>query len=458
MPRSFYILAAAVLLAGCDALGLGDDPALLSGTVVNASTSRPIAGATVQINEYDIEVETDSVGAFTLEVDIDSVDVVEIFAFKTGFESDQAFVTVDEGQALTVPALTLFPSSGANGPSGPATSITLAPRSSEAIGVSEAGSQETATLVFVALDADGRPVDVANAVDISAEIINGPDGGEFLSPAPPEAVRTDENGEATVTLTSGTAAGVVQVEARATVNGREIRSRPITLVINGGFPNQNHFTVATDALNYASFNILGNTVSVTALVGDQYANPVQLGTQVYFTTNMGVIGGSSPTDGQGVARVTLLTGNPFPSDGVGTITARTSGINGEDIEVTTSILITGRPLLTLFTPGLELGSYEYSVRDANGNPMSEGTSITVTVEGENIVTRGETAVTLGDIVRTGIGATDFTFVIAEDDPTADTPARVDEIRIEVNGPNGTVSASRPGNLGPGVIVAGRQRQ
>ena len=460
--RSLLPLVLLVALAGCDALS-DEAPAVVTGTVVNAETNRPITGATVQFRSMGVEVLSDSVGGFAAELAVDSSVVVEITAFKTGYQNTSTTTTVEPGQALSVPALLLVPSEvGSDGTSGPAASITLSERTPEAVGVSEAGGVETATLEFIVLDADENPVDNANGVDLAVEIIQGPGGGEFLSPAAPETVRTDENGRATVTLTSGTQAGVVQIETRATTaDGRTIRSQPIALAIHGGFPDQAHFTIATTPNNSPCLRIQGCDIEVTALVGDRYANPVQPGTQVYFTASTGVISGSSPTDAVGLATSTLLTGNPFPLDGYGTITARTSGADGEQIEATTLVLLSGRARVTLLTAGMGLGPYDYVVSDQNGNPLAKGTTISVTVTGQNVKALGDVETTLGDEVLPGPGLTEFTFSIVADDPSSDDVPAVQEIKIEVTSPNGNVSAIRTGDsarragvqyLVPGVPV------
>ena len=462
MARTPRLLALAVVvaLAGCDALG-GDDPAVVSGTVVNAETSRPITGATVQIRPLGVEMVSDSVGAFVATVEADSAVVLEITAFKVGFEGTTATTTVEPGQALSVPALELRPTTGDDGTSGPATSITLSARTPESIGVSEAGGDETATLEFVVLDADERPVDNAHAVDLAVRILQGPDGGEFLSPAAPETVRTDENGTAAVTLTTGTRAGVVQIEVVATTDGgRAIRSQPITVVIHGGFPDQGHVSLGFVRRNEPCLFKNACAIGVQAIVGDQYANPVQTGTQVYFTSTTGVVGGSAATGPDGTAGVTLLTGNPFPPDGYGTVTARTSGANGVPIEAQATLLLSGTTRVTLVTAGTDLGAYEYVVSDPNGNPLSAGTSVTVTAEGENVVARGDVDVVLRDELSPGPGRTEFRFTIGVDDPTSEDAPRVDEILIKVSSENGDVVASRPAQgrarrAGAGLLVPGR---
>ncbi len=458
---SFRVLVATPLalilafaLAGCDAIGGGGD-ATLNGQVVNAATNRPISGATVQILSMRVEEVSDSTGAYSAALPVDSLMQVRVVAFKTGFTADTVSVTVEPGQAVTVPPLSLRAGAAGDGTSGPAASISLAEGSPQSVGVSGTGANETASLTFVARDGDGRPVDAAHAVDISVGIIQGPGGGEFLSPAAPQTVRTDADGEATVTLTSGTAAGVVQVETRATVGGRSIRSQPITLVIYGGFPDEAHFTVLPTKRNFPGLAITGITNSIGAIVGDRYGNPVQPGTQVYFTTTGGVIGGASATDATGRAQVDLLSANPLPSlTGFGTVTARTSGPDGVAVQASADVLFSGVPRVMLETQGLGMGSYTYVVDDPLGNPLAEGTSITVTVEGENITTSGQLSATLGDAVAAGPGRTRFQFNVRQV-PGGTEPSVITQIKIVVSGPNGSAEGYRPGSLRPGEAVVGR---
>src|SRR5206468_7073605 len=126
----------------------------------------------------------------------------------------------------------------------------------------------------------------------------------------PDTVSTDSDGLASVTVTSGTLAQAVQV--RAQITGTAIHSEPVRVAIHGGLPNANHFSFAVERKNVPGlvFLILD---PITALVGDRYGNPVQEGTAVYFTTTGGVIQGSAPTDDHGLAKVDLVTGNPFPN-------------------------------------------------------------------------------------------------------------------------------------------------
>ena len=434
---SFRVLVAsplalllALALAGCDAIGGGSD-ATLSGQVVNAATNRPISGATVQILSMRVEERSDSTGAYSASVGVDSLMQVRVVAFKTGYAADTVTVNVEPGQTVTVPALLLREGAAGDGTSGPAASITLAPRSSQSVGVSGTGSNETASLTFVARDGDGRPVDAAHAVNISVSIIQGPGGGEFLSPAAPATVRTNANGEATVTLTSGTAAGVVQVETRATVEGRVIRSQPISLVIYGGFPDEAHFSVLAAKRNFPGLAVQGITNAMEAIVGDRYGNPVQPGTQVYFTTTGGVIGGASATNAEGRASVMLTAANPLPRlTGFGTVTARTAGPDGVPVQTSSHVLFSGTPRVTLETAG-----HWPSGRTSTGSRTSSATR-SRRARRSRSRSRARTSrraarcrSSLGDVMTPGPGRTQFQFTVRPM-PGAETPPVVRQIKID----------------------------
>jgi hypothetical protein len=106
------------------------------------------------------------------------------------------------------------------------------------------------------------------------------------------------------------------------------------------------------------------------------------------------------------------------------------------------------PVITV-TPGTPtLGQwYQMTVSDPNGNPLVEGTTITVDVQGTKVKAVGHTNVklddtafqggfTYDDIVR-GSGITDFTFKAVEDqDSDEEAVPSVESITVRVNGDNG----------------------
>jgi hypothetical protein len=105
-------------------------------------------------------------------------------------------------------------------------------------------------------------VDITHAIQLVFTIVNGPGGGEFLSPV---AVTTNSNGQAIMTLSSGIRAGVVQVVATGTVASGTVSTSPVRVVIDGGFPDQTHFTVAAHLYNLPILGTMGvhNPISVS---------------------------------------------------------------------------------------------------------------------------------------------------------------------------------------------------
>ncbi len=62
----------------------------------------------------------------------------------------------------------------------------------------------------------------------------------------PASAVSNTLGRASVTLNTGTIAGVAQIIAEFTINDVTVRSKPILIAIYGGFPDPNHFAVAAE--------------------------------------------------------------------------------------------------------------------------------------------------------------------------------------------------------------------
>lgn len=451
--------------AGCDAFG-GDEGgvAQLKGQVVNALTGEPVPAATVEIVTVDrsdpstIVATTNTSGVYSADVTLDSISTVVVYASKTDFREEQFSVLSVPDRQVDVPIFRLQPTtSGKNdgsgglpdnsGGSGNAASITLTEASAENISVLESGFPETAQFTFTVLDSNGVPVDAAHAADISLSILAGPGGGEFVSPA---TATTDGSGQAVFNLTSGTRAGAVQLLAEVTVDGRTIRSKPAQIAIHGGLPDQPHFAAGPTNFNFAAWGILGKELSVTAYAGDKYGNPVRPGTVVYFTTTGGIIEGSAATGPNGAAGVKLISNTPFPvhpsyGNGYATVTASTADENGASVTDDFLVLFSGAanldvaPYDSLYFGGL----YRFFVYDQHENPLSAGTAINVSIEGENVKVIGDTEVTLDDALFGGPKVTEFQFTIAKsetvDEEGNPLPARIDGVKVSVGGPNGNTA-------------------
>src|SRR5690606_34526798 len=108
------------------------------------------------------------------------------------------------------------------------------------------GAEEVASITFQLADSLGRPVVQTNGAEVMFSFGERPNGGEFLEPT---RARTDNNGRVPVNLSSGLKAGVVQIVAEANVDGRMVRSLPVSIAIHGGLPDQEHFSLGPARFN-----------------------------------------------------------------------------------------------------------------------------------------------------------------------------------------------------------------
>lgn len=306
------------------------------------------------------------------------------------------------------------------------------------IGVRATGQREDTQLTFQVVDVNGNPLNNHNPTEVRFVFGNQPDGGEFISP---ESRVTNNLGQATVTLTSGTLPGTVQVIAETTDDsGRVIRSQPVVVVIHAGLPHQDHFTLSPSVRNVLAF--ITADYEVTALAGDRHSNTVPDGTAIYFSTNGGFIQGSSFTQ-NGRASTFLTVANPIPLNGIAIIRASTADDNQNTVSTTAQIIFSGEPIITVTPNTINLPNasdqtFNFTVRDSNGNPMVAGTNITVSVEGEDFDLIGDTNITLRDVNASFSNIpdlTEFTFNIKDSNPETENNTPI-IITIEVDGPNG----------------------
>ncbi len=339
--------------------------------------------------------------------------------------------------------------------SGYASSIQLMSGSPSAttISVKGTGATETSTMSFVVKDSLGNPVSVTRAATIAFSIVGGPGGGETVSP--PSAV-TDANGDVAATINAGTKAGVVQVVATTTVNGKTITSSPVTVTIAGGLPNQNHLTVWTDKSNYPGLIGQGGTLGkVLVQVGDVYGNPVQPSAMYFSATGGGISPASITTDATGSGQVSILGGNPSPINGLDTITVATNGVGGASVSAKTVVVFSGSPVISssefptdtigTIAAGSSL-SVRYKVEDANKNPLASGNTISLAVSGtaaSYVTLSGNTSVTTADTKDTL--TTRQHIAVVNNVPQGGTGGTF-RLTITVTGPNGTATKKLIGTV------------
>ncbi len=433
--------------------GSGGD-VTFKGQVYDRGTGAPIvqAVARVVVNGVDKGDVTDSSGIFNFTTNIDQSGEYPFITSKEGYYPDTLSTFALIGKTIQIPAIYLSKVSTTVDPSGNAASIVLKSQSVNNIGIKGSGSQEAANLVFEVQDANGKPVDPAHAVTLFFSIGSSPGSGEYIFPA---SVKTNSYGQATVTVNSGTKAGVVQVIATTTVNGTQLRSIPVAMAVYGGLPDPAHFIVACDKLNYPYLGIVGQEIQFSAYVGDKYSNPVRPGTTVYFETTSGIIAGSAQTNQAGVATVSLLT-EPSPNDptfgpGFFVVTAKTVDETSTTISTTTKRLLSG-PVGTLsITPttfAIDNGGsqdFTFTLEDILGHPMDSGTSVSISTDGGACKLYGATGFTMPDVMTSGNGSTIFSFSAEDGNPTEDKLSPL-TITISVTSPRGNTSYSIRGTI------------
>jgi hypothetical protein len=452
---SFSIVISALLFLNSCEFGIEDESSknqitILSGQVVDSESGNPVVGASVKINGDTSYTgsSTNSEGNFKVEFDLNSDQELTVIFYKNGYYSDTTKIFVATGSETTLSLVRLRAVSGSGtGTSGQAASLYLYSQSSPSVGVKESGALEAAQIIFEVLDSSGVPITSVNKVFVRFSFLSNPGGGEYLYP---DSIETNSLGRATVTLNSGTVAGVVQVIASIASNSNLIQSRPVMLSIYGGLPDINHFDVASENLNYPAYGLVGYVIPFTAYVGDKYSNPVRPNTTVYFSTTSGIIGGSAQTTSSGTATVELLT-QPFPNhgqygQGFFEVTASTIDENSILIETNTIRLLSGYPVLNVTPNSINISNggsqaFIFQVSDINVNPLAEGTGISVTVEEGDISLSGDIDITLPDTQSSVY--TQFSFTAYDSEPGTELQQNA-VIKIQCSGPNGDETISITG--------------
>lgn len=417
--------------------------AKITGIVVDHVTSKPIDNAIVYIKGLSSSSTiSGSDGSYSFNITLESTQNITIIAEKNGYQPDSTVVNVSPGKSVTVTNLRLIQKSGSQIISNQAASIYLSFQSTKKLGIKSSGDIETAIATFQVIDSSGVPIDETRSVNVEFAIIAGPGGGEFLYPT---SATTNEKGQVTTAITTGTKAGVMQVEAIIKKGKVTINSKPVFFTIYGGFPVQEQFAVACEKLNYPFWSILNSEIVFTAVLGDKYSNPVRPNTAVYFNTTGGIIGNFIYTDVLGRASATLVTiGYPYdPLYGYGHffVTAQTSTEDGKIISTSTHRLLSGAPIISNVSPqtfSIKNGgseTFSFVVKDVNGNPISSDHTISFVTQGS---ISSDPSIKVPDSLFPGPGITEFTFSIGDAAADEIKPGKA-SVQINITGPFGTTT-------------------
>lgn len=431
--------------------------ARIEGRVVDKATSEAIEKAVVKALPNNLITETDADGKYTLSITLPdtSSSTLKLVISKAGFAKDSLVsLTIKNDRVTSVADIKLGRIVNSGEGSGVANNIVLVEVTRSSIFVRGSGGQATAKLTFEVRDDQGIPVDTQHKVAINVRIASALGGGEGLSPT---SIETDANGRVSTIITSGTKAGAVQVVAQ--VKGTTITAAPVPIAIHGGLPDQGHFSLAFEKLNFAGWIYYGLTNRITAFVGDKYSNPVPPGTVVQFSSSGGIIEGSAVTDALGRASVILTSASPRPQAipgypppyterGFARIVAETVNETGAKITSEGPVLFSGGTQSIEATPTTfnlapyTSQSFTYIVKDQNSNPLVAGTTISVTTDNGKL--NGDTSINLRDTQNRAW--TEFGFTLTNAEP--DSLAKDTTIKIQVTSQNGDASRTITGRLLP----------
>ena len=180
------------------------------------------------------------------------------------------------------------------------------------IGVAGASSfgngvvEDSAVVRFRVLTSYGEPVPDGTLVSFT---VTGPVGASIL-----QTNSGTIDGVASTIVRGGRVSGTLRVLAETSFDSQVFRTWSAPIAVQSGPPAHRNMTIglADDTVSMPgfAFNNLDGQVQVS--LADRYGNPVPQGTQVYLSTEAGVIQASGSSNELGQVTVDYYTGNPEP--------------------------------------------------------------------------------------------------------------------------------------------------
>ncbi|HLX11175.1 MAG TPA: hypothetical protein VKS81_00040, partial [Bacteroidota bacterium] len=328
--------------------------------------------------------------------------------------------------------------------------------SSDRISVFGVGGTQTVTLTAQLRDTLGNNVNQVG-VDVLFSLVGV--SGNLTA----QHVSTNANGTAVSTFIAGTLADTVSISAHAGAVSSVSRS----VFVLSGPPNQSFFRLAlngTDGkpkVNFPGMATSGEIGTAIVVLKDKYGNVCQPFTPVIFTSNAGtLIPPTGYSDPNGQIQIAWFGGAPNPAGGTAYVTA-TADTNGRPIaHDSVAVLYTGAPVITTAFPAVFRHGIDtvinYTVADANHNPLSQGSTISVSASGP-----GAPFLALSGNLSTVTADTKDPTTTHYSIHIRDTNSTVSDLQavtfsITVNGGNGSQSFSSSGTLlgAPAAAVNG----
>ena len=206
-----------------------------------------------------------------------------------------------------------------------ANAITFVSATPAQIFVAGSGALEQSIVKFKALSG----VTPLPNVSVRFSIVTNP-GGVGLNASGSTGdviVSTDSQGEASVTVFSGTIPGPVKVRA-SLVSDSSIFAETQNLSVSSGPPSQRFMSLSVSTFNIEGWDRDGTPTTLTVRLADRQGNPVENGTVVNFTAEGGQVASSCATTkvaGISSCSVDFASQNPRPAGGRVSILAYASG-------------------------------------------------------------------------------------------------------------------------------------
>jgi uncharacterized membrane protein len=182
--------------------------------------------------------------------------------------------------------------------------------------VAGSGAAEQAVATFKVFAASGTPLP---GVNVAFSIQENPGGvGLNASGATSNVTATtDQSGQASVSVFSGTIPGPVKVRA-ALVSAPSVFAESQNLTIASGPPSQRFMSLSVSSFNIEGWNVDGTPTRLTVRIADRQGNAVADGTVVNFTAEGGQVANSCATatvNKISSCSVDFVTQNPRPQGG-----------------------------------------------------------------------------------------------------------------------------------------------
>ncbi|MEX2115476.1 MAG: carboxypeptidase regulatory-like domain-containing protein [Bacteroidota bacterium] len=461
MWKSISVAAPLVLalLASCKSdspTGPGANAAVMSGQVTQQGSGIAIANASVglTLQGQNFSATTDGTGNYSLTVSLsDTLPVtVSVTVSASGYQTVTRSALLQPNQTTDVDfqlSLNTTPVPPPPPGGGYANTLAYVGVTTVSLAVFGVGGTESGVITFEARDSLGSPILPARADTVTFTISGVPvTGGAYITPT---SALTNTAARVSTVVQSGSVAGAIQLVAslRRDTDGVIVSSTPVKVLIHGGLPDQTHFGLGANPLNVAGYYKIGQTSSITAIVGDRFGNPVAPGTAVYFgNPEQGVITTASGyTDLSGFASVTLYTGVNHSANGLGYIHAETIGQNNVRVRDSVRVLFSGNAYVAnitsigaLVVDGTTQVTVTFDVWDERFNPLAAGTSISSEIKGASaIVSRASPTSALDDVISPFW--TSFSVTVSKNMEASPAVPGPFTLTITVNGPNGEATGT-----------------